>query len=80
YWPKLLRSYVVEALTRPAVRQAATIDDARDFLRPATGRIQEDTESGVYTWREQSVDGLTQIELEALAPRPITLHWLRVAR
>jgi ARG and Rhodanese-Phosphatase-superfamily-associated Protein domain len=80
YWPKLLRSYVVEALTRPAVRQAATIDDARDFLRPATGRIQEDTEPGVYTWREQSVDGLTQIELEALAPRPITLHWLRVAR
>jgi ARG and Rhodanese-Phosphatase-superfamily-associated Protein domain len=79
YWPKLLRSYVVEALTRPAVREIATIDDARDFLRPATGRIQEDTEPGVYTWREQSVDGLTQIELEALWPKPITLHWLRVA-
>ncbi|MGC2330933.1 MAG: DUF6569 family protein [Candidatus Acidiferrales bacterium] len=79
YWPKLLRSYVVEALTRPAVREVATIDDARDFLRPATGRMQEDTEPGVYTWREQSVDGLTQIELEALAPKPITLHWLRVA-
>jgi ARG and Rhodanese-Phosphatase-superfamily-associated Protein domain len=79
YWPKLLRSYVVEALTRPAVRKAATIDDARDFLRPETGRIREETEPGVYTWREQSVDGLTQIELEALAPRSITLHWLRVA-
>ena len=79
YWPKLLRSYVVEALTRPAVREIATIDDARDFLRPATGRIQEDTEPGVYTWREQSVDGLTQIELEALWPKLITLHWLRVA-
>jgi ARG and Rhodanese-Phosphatase-superfamily-associated Protein domain len=80
YWPKLLRSYVVEALTRPAVRQAATLDDARDFLRPATGRIREETEPGVYIWREQSVDGLTQIELEALAPKTITLHWLRVAR
>jgi len=80
YWPKLLRSYVVEALTRPSVREAATIDDARDFLRPATGRFQEETEPGVYTWREQSVDGLTQIEIEALAPKPITLHWLRVAR
>lgn len=80
YWPKLLRSYVVEALTRPSVREVATIDDARDFLRPATGRTQEDTEPGVYTWREQSVDGLTQIELEALAPKPMTLHWLRVAR
>jgi hypothetical protein len=79
YWPKLLRSYVVEALTRPAVRETATIDDARDFLRPATGRIQEETEPGVYTWREQSVDGFTEIELEALAPKPITLHWLRAA-
>jgi hypothetical protein len=80
YWPKLLRSYVVEALTRPAVREAATVDDARDFLRPVTGRAEEDTEPGVYTWREQSMNDLTQIELEALAPKPITLHWLRVAR
>jgi hypothetical protein len=80
YWPKLLRSYVVEALTRPAVRETATLDDARDFLRPATGHTQEETEPGVYTWREQSVDGLTQIELEALSPKPVTLHWLRVAR
>lgn len=71
---------MVEALTRPAVREVATLDDARDFLRPATGRTQEDTEPGVYTWSEQSVDGLTQIELEALSPKPITLHWLRVAR
>ncbi|HEX4002600.1 MAG TPA: DUF6569 family protein [Candidatus Acidoferrales bacterium] len=80
YWPKLLRSYVVEALTRPSIREAATLDDARDFLRPATGRSQEETEPGVYMWREQSVDGLTEIELEALVPKPMTLHWLRVAR
>jgi hypothetical protein len=79
YWPKLLRSYVVEALTRPAVPEAATIDDARDFLRPATGRIEEETEPGVYRWKEQSLDGITEIELEALAPKPIALHWLRVA-
>ena len=80
YWPKLLRSYVVEALTRPSVREAASLDDARDFLRPLGGRFEEDTEPGVYTWREQSVNDLTQIELEALEPKPITLHWLRVAR
>jgi len=80
YWPKLLRSYVIEALTRPATREAATLDDARDFFRPLAGRFEEDTEPGVYTWREQSVNDVTQIELEALAPKPITLHWLRVAR
>jgi hypothetical protein len=80
YWPKLLRSYVVEALTRPTIREVATVDDARDFLRPLTGHTEEDTDPGVYTWREQSVNELTQIELEALTPKPITLHWLRAAR
>jgi ARG and Rhodanese-Phosphatase-superfamily-associated Protein domain len=80
YWPKLLRSYVVEALTRPSVRDVATIDDARDFLRPATGHIQEETEPGVYRWRQQSVGDVTETQLEALAPKPMTLHWLRVAR
>lgn len=79
YWPKLLRSYVVEALTRPAVRETASLDDARDFLRPATGHLREETEPGVYRWSQQSVGHLTEIELDALAPRPLTLHWLRVA-
>jgi hypothetical protein len=80
YWPKLVRSYVVEALTRPSFRDVATIDDARDFLRPATGHIQEETEPGVYRWRRQSVGNVTEIDLEALEPKPVTLHWLRVAR
>jgi hypothetical protein len=79
YWPKLLRSYVIEALTRPALRETASLDDARDFLRPATGHLREETEPGVYRWSQQSVGHLTEIELEALAPRPLTLHWLRVA-
>jgi hypothetical protein len=79
YWPKLLRSYVVEALTRPAVRETASLDDARDFLRPATGHLREETEPGVYRWSQQSVGHLTEIELDALAPRPLTIHWLRVA-
>jgi len=78
YWPKLLRSYAVEALTRPAIRQTASLDDASDFLRPVTGHVQEESDPGVYRWREQSVGHLSEIELEALAPKPLTLHWLRV--
>src|SRR4029077_19442700 len=54
YWPKLLRSYAVEAMTRPRIRRVASIDDARDFLRPATGHIQEESEPGVYRWRKQA--------------------------
>lgn len=78
YWPKLLRSYVVEAMTRPRIRRAASIDDAREFLRPATGHIEEESEPGVYRWRKQSEGRLAEIELDALDPKPFTLHWLRV--
>jgi hypothetical protein len=80
YWPKLLRSYVIEALTRHATRENASLDDARDFLRPANGHFREETEPGVYRWREGTAGKVAQIELEALAPKPITLHWLKVLR
>jgi hypothetical protein len=78
YWPKLLRSYVVEAMTRPGIRRLASLDDARDFLRPATGHIEEESEPGIYRWRKQSEGRLAEIQLDALAPRQVTLHWLRV--
>jgi hypothetical protein len=78
YWPKLLRSYVVEAMTRPRIRRVASIDDARDFLRPATGHIEEESEPGVYRWRKQAEGRLAEIELDALEAKPFTLHWLRV--
>jgi hypothetical protein len=80
YWPKLLRSYVVEALARPTRVEKASLDEARDFLRPAKGRIHEESEPGIYIWREQSEGREAAIELEALEPKPITLHWLKVLR
>jgi hypothetical protein len=81
YWPKLLRSYVIEALTRQATRENASLDDARDFLhQAATGHFREETEPGVYRWRESTSGKVAQIELEALAPKPMTLHWLKVLR
>jgi hypothetical protein len=80
YWPKLLRSYVVEALARPSRIEKVSFDDARDFLRPATGHIHEESEPGVYVWREQSEGREAAIELEALEPKPMTLHWLKVLR
>ena len=80
YWPKLLRSYVVEALTRPATIEKTSLDDARDFLRPAKGHVQEESEPGVYIWREQSEGREAEIQIEALAPQQITLHWLKVLR
>lgn len=80
YWPKLLRSYAVEALTRPAQAQKVSLDDARDFLRPARGHVREESEPGVYLWREQVEGREAAIEIQALEPKPLTLHWLRVLR
>ena len=80
YWPKLLRSYAVEALSRPATRETASLDDVREFLRPASGRIREETEPGVYRWRERTEGPAAEIEIEALEPKPVTLHWMKVLR
>ena len=81
YWSKLLRSYAVEALTRPAAREKVSFEDARDFLHPATGHVREETEPGVYRWQERSQGRQTEIQLEALEPKPpLTLHWLKVLR
>jgi hypothetical protein len=78
YWPKLLRSYIVEALTRPAFRETASFDDARDFLRPASGHVREESDPGVYRWSERTEGRRTEIALESLHPKPLLLHWLKL--
>jgi hypothetical protein len=80
YWPKLLRSYVVEALARPASVEKASLEDARSFLDRLKGHVREDSEPGVYTWREIAQGHYAEIELEALAPSTLTLHWMKVLR
>jgi ARG/rhodanese/phosphatase superfamily protein len=80
YWSKLLRSYAVEALARPTLRETASVDDAREFLRRPKGREMQETEAGVYRWREVSEGKLALIELEALQPKPMILHRLLLHR
>jgi hypothetical protein len=80
YWNKLLRSYAVEALARPTYRAAASRDNAGEFLRRLNGRETQETEPGVYRWREITEGQLAQIELDALQPRHMTLHRLLLHR
>ena len=80
YWNKLLRSYAVEALARPSLREVASSDSAREFLRPLNGREIQESEPGVYRWREISEGKLALIELDALQPRTMTLHRLLLHR
>jgi hypothetical protein len=80
YWSKLLRSYAVEALARPTLRETASSDDAREFLRRPNGREVQETEAGVYRWREITEGPLALIELDALQPKTMTLHRLLLHR
>jgi hypothetical protein len=80
YWTKLLRSYAIEALARPTLREVASREDADEFLRRLRGREQVESEPGVYRWTEITEGRLAQIELEALEPKPMTLHRLLLHR
>ncbi len=80
YWSKLLRSYAVEALARPTLGETASADDAREFLRRPNGREVQETEAGVYRWREITEGPLALIELDALQPKTMTLHRLLLHR
>src|SRR5712672_296416 len=80
YWSKLLRSYAVEALARPTLRETASADYAREFLRRPSGREVQETEAGVYRWREITEGPLALIELDALQPKTMMLHRLLLHR
>ena len=80
YWNKLLRSYAVEAVARPNVHAKVSVEDAQEFLRRLNGRERTESEPGVYRWREIEAGGLSQIELDALEPKVMTLHRLVVRK
>jgi hypothetical protein len=75
-----LRSYAVEALARPTLREVASHENANAFLRRLNGRERQETEPGVYVWKEITEGRLAQIELDALEPKPMTLHRLLIQR
>lgn len=80
YWPKLLRSYAVEALARPPLREHPSMEDAREFLRHLNGRERVESEPGVYRWREVTAGSIVEIEIQALEPQPLMLHRLKIHR
>jgi len=80
YWNKLLRSYAVEAVARPTLREKVSADEAQEFLQRVKGREKTESEPGVYVWREITEGTISQIELDALQPKPMTLHRLVVRK
>jgi hypothetical protein len=80
YWPKLLRSYVVEALVRPRSSEQPSADDAREFLKPLVGHESVETEPAIYSLRQVNEGKYVEMELQALKPADITLHVMKVHR
>jgi hypothetical protein len=80
YWPKLLRSYVVEALARPHTKEQASIDDARVFLQTLVGHESIESEPGAYSLKQITQGRYVESELEALRPKVVSLHWLKIHR
>jgi hypothetical protein len=68
YWPKLLRSYIVEALARPKTTDQASIEDVREFLQPLAGWENIESEPDAYSLREITHGRYADIELQALRP------------
>jgi hypothetical protein len=69
YWPKLIRSYAAEALTRPTASGRPGAKAAQAFLQDFGARRETvESEPGVYRRTERTGEGFTAFELTALLP------------
>ncbi|MGA2609480.1 MAG: DUF6569 family protein [Terriglobia bacterium] len=69
YWPKLIRSYAAEALTRPTIPGHPDARAAQAFLQDFEARRETvESEPGVYRRTEFAGEGFTAFELTTLLP------------
>jgi len=69
YWPKLIRSYAAEAITRGGISSYPDVRAAQAFLDDLEGRRETvESEPGVYRRTEVAGDGFTAFQLTALLP------------
>jgi hypothetical protein len=81
YWPKLLKSYVLEALSSRGIKSGA-IDRAaaESFLYRRDGNSSSEGKNDIYRLTERKAGGESSFELEYLAAaHPILIHFNRIA-
>ena len=80
YWPKLLKSYALEAISaRPRRDAPAPVGSARAFLAPAQGEPSTESEEGVYRLTRRSTPSSSSFELEFTGgPTPVLVHFNRI--
>ncbi len=70
YWPKLMRSYVAEAMTSANTGAAPEIHEAESYVSNLGGRHEvAETEPGVYRRTDITGDGYRVFELMSLLPK-----------
>lgn len=83
YWPKLIRSYAAEALTRKSGAEPEKVDveAAGEFLDRLEGKREvSDTEPGVYRHTEMIGNNFTVFRLTSLLPGTgFTVHLAKMA-
>jgi hypothetical protein len=76
YWPKLLRSYVAEAMTSGQSSRLSTVQAAQSYVNQLSGgREVIETDPGVFRRADITGDGYRVFQLTSLAPRfPFVVH------
>jgi hypothetical protein len=70
YWPKLVRSYATEAITRRGKKGGADVKTAQAFLEDFSGNRQVvETEPGIFRHTEIAGSGFRAFELASLLPK-----------
>jgi hypothetical protein len=81
YWPKLLKSYVVDALGDNTSEARPSVAEAFGYLRTHDGKVSTTTQEGVYQLVkiEQPAYAIFDLRDTSLAV-PLRVHWNKMNR
>ena len=81
YWPKLLKSYVVDALGDDRGGGRPTVEEAAAYLRGREGAVTTTTQEGVYQLVKTEQAAYAVFELRDTSPAaPLRLHFNKMNR
>jgi hypothetical protein len=81
YWPKLLKSYVVDALGDDTKREYLTSDQASHYLLARSGTVSTTTQEGVYQLVKIEQPSYAIFDLRDISlATPLRLHWNKMNR
>jgi hypothetical protein len=81
YWPKLLKSYVVDALGDNTSEKRPTVEEASRYLRERDGTVSATTQEGVYQLVKTEQAAYAVFELRDISfASPLRLHFNKMDR